>query len=504
MNGNMDYLLRIEGVNKSFGITRANKDINLQVRCGEIHGIAGENGSGKSTLLSIIAGIYLKDTGKMFVNEQPYEPASPLDANNRGISMVVQEMGLVNNLPAGINIFLGRTQQFTKFGILNTRKLQQKADACTKKWNLPPIRFDRLPELMSVEEKKIIEFVRALSTEPKILILDEITQALSLDNRDRLYNVIREFAADGGTVIMITHDIEEMVTISDTITVLRDGEVIGTVEADNVTADQVKSMMIGRDIKNDYYRDDLDVMYEDEVILEANGITSREGAFENVSFELHKGEILGLCGLSDSGIHSIGQALFGLEPLLCGSIVLHCIGTEIRNHMQAQHSGMAYVPKDRDREALMMKTTIQENICLPSIEKIEGRVGFLSTAKMHEMAKNVTKMYDIKCKSVDQVVGDLSGGNKQKVNLGRWLVKDLNVLIMDSPTRGVDVGVKAYIYFLMKEAKEKGLPIVLISDELTEVIGMADRLIVMKNGEVARIIRRDEDISEQVIIEVML
>ena len=498
-----EKMLEIKGLNKNFGPTHANKNINFSVKKGEIKGLIGENGSGKSTLISQIAGLYASDSGVMLLDGKEYHPHSPIDANNSGISMVMQELGVVGSLPAGVNVFLGRTKQFTKNGVVSLKALNRAAAEQFKKWDLPKVPLNKLTDGMMIETRKIIELARALSVDPQLLLLDEITQSLSMNNRNKLYELINKLKAMGRSVIVITHDVEELIRITDSITVLRDGEVVGDVISAETTPDEVKRMMVGREISGDYYRADMKPDYRDDVVLSVNGLTI-PGEIEDVSFDVHEGEILGFCGLSDSGIHTIGKAVYGLLKPSAGHVHLKVKDLSIKKATKALRSNMAYVPKDRDNEALMIHASIHDNFTLPSLTELQGGIGYLSPRKLNRLAAEMTKKMSVKCTDIHQTMDALSGGNKQKVNLGRWLAKDIKLLILDCPTRGVDVGVKAYIYTLMKEAKRNGVAIVLISDELPEVLGMSDRLIIMKDGKVTGIIRRDEDFTEHSVIGVMI
>ncbi len=498
-----DVILKIENLDKSFGITHANKNISLELRRGEVRGLAGENGSGKSTLLSQIAGIYASDSGTMYKDGKPYSPKSPIDANTHKIAMIVQELGLVGNLPASVNIFLGKTGQYTRGGMISLKKLYGEAQKVLERWELPPMNFKRKASAMNVEQRKMIELVRALSADPDILILDEVTQSLSHDNREVIYKLIQKFKEEGRSVILISHDLEETLKITDTISILRDGELIDTVVSSQISEDDLKRKMVGRELNEEYYRVDMEEQYEDEVILSLKDISSATGV-SNVSVEVHKGEIMAFCGLSDSGIHDIGQLAYGLMKPTKGEVYLHPDGMCITSPAEALKHRMAYVPKDRDGEALLMGSHIMNNTVLPSTEGLAGRLGYLSTAKMKALAEEARELFKIKCTGVMQNMGALSGGNKQKVNLGRWMVKDLQVMIVDCPTRGVDVGVKAYIYQCLKEAKRKGIAILMITDELSEAIGMADHIVVMKNGSVEKKIGRSVGFREEEIIEVMV
>jgi ribose transport system ATP-binding protein len=500
---NTDAILEIRDLNKYFGPTHANRDIAFTVKKGEIKGLIGENGSGKSTLISQIAGLYHQDSGQMLLDGREYHPHSPIDANSRGISMVMQELGVIGSLPAGVNVYLGRTGQFTKNGVVSLKALNKAAAAQFEKWDLPKVPLNKLTDGMMVETRKIIELARALSVDPQLLLLDEITQSLSMNNRSRLYELIKKLKSMGRSVIVITHDVEELIKITDTITVLRDGQVVGDVVSAETTPDIIKKMMVGREISGDYYRADMTPDYRDNVVLSVQNLTV-PGEIQDVTFEVHEGEILGFCGLSDSGIHTVGKAVYGLAKPSCGAVRLNAGNLTVKKATTALRSNMAYVPKDRDNEALMIHASIFDNFNLPSLTELQGAVGYLAPKKLKKLASDMTQKLSVKCTDIYQAMDALSGGNKQKVNLGRWLAKELKLLVLDCPTRGVDVGVKAYIYSLMKDAKKNGIATILISDELTEVLGMADRLVVMKDGRITGLIRRDEDFTEQSVIGVMI
>ena len=498
-----DNILEIRGLCKSFGATKANVDINLTLKPGELRGLVGENGSGKSTLISCISGIHMIDSGEMFVNGEPYKPSSPIDAHKQGIGFVVQEIGLVDALDVSTNMFLGNLESFKRGPFVNTGKLAAAARTELEKWGFGAVPVKMQAGLLSIEKRKMVEITKALSTNPSVLILDETTQSLSYDTRRQLYKIIDELKAKGVAIIMITHDIEEIVDLADSISILRDGHLVDTIEKADIELSKIKSMMVGRSVEGDFYRnDDLEV-HTDEVVIKAENIT-HPGVYEDVSFEVHAGEILGFGGLSDAGIHEIGRALFGLDEVESGTITYVRGNKQIKKTLDATSNGMAYIPKDRDSEALMMAASIRDNMYMPSLPELEESLFFISPNACTAVAQKASDDFDVVCTNIQQTVSALSGGNKQKINLGRWLIKDLNVLVMDCPTRGVDIGVKEYIYNMLKELKKTNIAMILISDELPELIGMCDRVVILKNGKVASTLSRADGFTEEKVIEVMI
>jgi ribose transport system ATP-binding protein len=491
-----------EHIKKYFGPTHANDDVAITIYGGEIRGLIGENGSGKSTLISMIAGIAIPDTGSMTMNGVPYAPKTPLDAGKNRIGTVVQELGLVDGLPAGVNIFLGGTEQFAKFGVMDMKRLYAEAASLFEKWGFDKFPVRRIAGTLSIEEKKVAELIRALSINPDLLILDEITQVLSLNYRRILIDIIGKMKAAGKSVLMVTHDVEEMVELCDSITIMRDGKVVAERMSKETTPDEVKRLMVGRELSGSYYRSDTMEQFEDDIVLTTEHLDS--DFFHNVSFNLHKREILGFCGLSDAGIHELAESLFGVRKIKNGVICVRNKNATIKTPIEAMKSKIGYVPKDRDKQALMIVDTILNNVCLPAVELTKGVLGFLNPKVQREVSKKVIEKFDVKTIGVTQIMSGLSGGNRQKVNLGRWMIQDKEILFLDCPTRGVDVGVKSYIYTEMLKAKEQGVSIIVFSDELSELIGMCDTLIVMKSGQIKKTIRRSEGFTEEAIVEAML
>lgn len=502
MNLNNNFF-KIEHLSKRFGSTVALNDVSLSLRKGEVRGLIGENGSGKSTLCSIISGIYNMDRGKMYKEGKLYSPQTPIEANNLGVAMVVQELGVIETLTVAENIFLGRTHHFSNKGLLNIKKMRKNAENELNKCGISNVRVDNLTDTLSIEERKLVELVRALSVDPDILILDEITQALSHDNRELLYKIIDEYIKRGKTIILVTHNVEEMLKIADNITVLRDGNVVGTVKSDEITADGLKTMMIGRNISGEYYREDNQESFQEDIVLSVENLGG--GKIRNISFDLHKGEILAVCGLSDAGIHDLGKSIYGMVDGRVGNVIDVNTGQNLLKPKDVVNAKGAYVPKDRDNDGLMINASVKDNLFMPSAKELANKINFIAPKKIKNLVNEAVISMSIKTYDpYQQKVKNLSGGNKQKVNLGKWLIKDLNFIILDCPTRGVDIGVKAYIYNKMLKAKKEGLSIILITDELPEAIGMADRIIVLKDGSISKIFKRSEIFTEQSIVEVMM
>lgn len=497
-------LLETKGIYKSFGPTRALVDVNLQVNRGEVRGLIGENGSGKSTICSIIAGAQNADKGDMLLKGKPYMPNGNVDAQKQGISMVVQELGTITGISVASNIFLGNLDRFTKNGFLSIGKMNKAAKEILTDLGVPETDPAMMVQKLNFEDRKIVEIARAMYSEPDVLIIDETTTALAQKGRTLLYKIIRKMQKANKAVLFISHDLEELMEICNSITVLRDGNFIDTLTKEEMTIPQLRRLMVGRELSGNYYRTDCDGGYDDEVVLDIQRVTTGS-MVENFSAQLHKGEILGIGGLSDCGMHEIGRAAFGIDKPITGCVVLKADGKEIRitNPGIAIDNRMGYVSKDRDKEALILNASIKENIVMPSLDLLK-KCTYISRAREDKMSNTLIETMEIKCYSNRQYCSELSGGNKQKVVFAKWLANESNVFILDCPTRGIDVGVKAKMYALMYELKKAKKSIIMISEELPELIGMSDRILIMKDGQVSGEFTRMESPSEHDIIRYMI
>lgn len=494
------YILTAEDMSKSFGITRALKSVHLYLKRGEVLGLIGENGSGKSTLTSIIAGIQPADSGTVHLNGAPYSVNNSVEANQKGICMILQEKATFDNLSVAQNIFVGDESRFVRHGVLDTKKMNKEAKEVLTSIGVTGIEVTDKIAHRTFEEGKLIELARAQSLHPQILIVDETTTALSQNGRDILYKMMEKMKTEGKSVIFISHDIAEMMEKCDRLTVLRDGDYVDTIEKEEFSPSKIKKLMVGREISDNYYREDSECSYQDEVVLKLQGISTK--SLTDINLELHKGEILGFSGLADSGMHDVGKAAFGAIPLECGSVT-DKDGEKISSPSAAMRKKIAYIGKNRDQESLFTASPIKDNIAIASYRELSKHT-FISPVKEKKFVQEWADKLDVKMQGVQQYVMELSGGNKQKVALAKWLGFGADIFILDCPTRGIDIGVKASIYRLMEELKAQGKSIMLISEELPEVIGMSDRIIVLKDGKLSGEFRRDEQMSEHTLINYMV
>lgn len=500
MDNTLQVLLEVKNMNKSFGPTVALKNVGIEVRKGEIRGLVGENGSGKSTLTSIVAGMQKADSGEMFFMGEKWVPSSMIDAQHKGISMILQEMNTISGVSVAENLFAGQEGRFSKFGIISKKKMEAAGDELLKSFGIRHIKAAAPIDSYGFEDRKLIEIARIVNEDTQILIVDETTTALSHSGREFLYKLVRKFASEGKAVIFISHDMDEILEICNVLTVLRDGNIIGSLSKEEMEPKKIRYMMVGREIGDAYYRDDYDTSHQKEVLLEFKNASF--AAIRDFNLKLHKGQIIGIGGLSGSGMHDVGRAAFGLTGILSGNI--ECKGEKIKNCNDAIEKGIAYISKDRDKEALILQGSITDNIVLPSIPDLTGPVLFVNPMAEKKHAQEQIDKFRIKCGSGSQYVATLSGGNKQKVSFAKWIGKGSEVFVMDCPTRGVDIGVKQAMYQLIAQMKKEGKAILMISEELTELIGMCDEIIIMKHDKVSGRVNRSADLKETDLIEYMI
>ncbi len=498
-----EVVFEAKNMKKVFGPIVALKGVDIVLRRGEIRGLVGENGSGKSTIMSIASGMQPATSGEMFYKGQPWKPANMLEAQRAGISMILQESNTISGATVAENLFAGRENLFSKFGIILRKKMNKAANEMLDKFGISHIRGEMPINALTFEDRKLVEIVRCVNEDTEILVVDETTTALSLDGRQILYKLVHKMCDEGKSIVFVSHDMDEIMEQCTCLTVLRDGEIIGHLtrkEMDEPNAmKRIRQMMVGRDIGDAYYREDYDISHGEKVALEISHADI--GKIKDFSLTLHEGEIIGFGGLSGCGMHEIGKAAFGLKKVKHGSVTRN--GKVIKSPKVAIKSGIGYISKNRDSEALMLGASIGDNIVLPSLDDL-NKVCFVNPLAEKRVAKGEMKALNIKAKGPKQYVNTLSGGNKQKVSFAKWTAKGCDVIIMDCPTRGVDIAVKQAMYATIAEMKKQGKAIIMISEEMAELIGMVDKLIVMKDFVVTKEFTRSPDLKESDIIEYMI
>ncbi len=487
-------ILSLKGVGKSFPGTRALDDINLDFYEGEIHVLLGENGAGKSTLIKILSGIYFKDEGDITYLGEPMNLKGALDAQNLGISVVHQELNLCRDITVADNIFIGR--EFEKNGFLDKTTQNKKAKELLDKMGLDMDPTKLISEL-TVGEQQLVEIAKALSFESKVLILDEPTSAITGKEVDTLFSIMKQLKKNGVALIYISHRMEEFEIIADKVSVLRDGQYIGTKAFKDTTLDELIQMMVGREVYSDYPARVNNV--SNKVVMAVKSL-SCDSFFQDVSFELKEGEILGISGLMGAGRTEIAKTIIGFyhksngEIKIFDKVVLHPTIEEVTK------LGVAYLTEDRRHEGLALNQDIVFNSILASVKEFSNKFGFLKLKENEKATKDYIKLLKIKAPSSHTLISALSGGNQQKVIIGRWLIKNSKILIMDEPTRGIDVNAKQEIYQLIRELSRKGISVLMISSELPELMGMSDRIAVMSRGHLTKILDK-KDFSQELIMK---
>ncbi len=490
-----------KNLTKKFGEITAVNNVNMTLRRGEIRGLIGENGSGKSTISSMISAIHTVTGGQMFLEGKEYKPKDPGEAKRNGITMIVQEAGTIDGLTIAENIFLGDEKRFASRGVISKERMNQEALRAMQNIGVTDVDVTKPAFAYSFEVRKLVEVAKALYYDPMLFIVDETTTALSQSGRDAIYKIIHDLKQKGKSVLFISHDLQELMDNCDALTVLRDGVLVDTIEKNEFDEERIKHSMVGRELKGDYYRSDMSPTRSDKVALRVEGATNAD--ISDISFTLHEQEIIGIAGLSGCGMHQLGRAVFGLDKLRSGNITVtedDAVGN-ITSVSDALKYRIGYISKDRDKEALVLQGTIKDNLTLPALAKW-GK--FILPKKEKDYAKQQIQDLLIKCSSMNQTVGELSGGNKQKVSFGKWLGNDSRIIVMDSPTRGVDIGVKNTMYQLITQMKKDGYAIIIISEELPELIGMCDSILVMKDGRITKCFERSAELTETQIIDYMI
>jgi ribose transport system ATP-binding protein len=490
-------LLEMKGITKRFPGVLALNNVNFTVMPGEVLALVGENGAGKSTLMKILGGAYIADVGEIFLNGERVILRNPKDAIEKGINVVHQELILAPHLSAAENILMGMYPHSNPVTV-DWKRLYQKASEVVEGLGVD-INVKKPVRSLSIAQQQIVEIARALQRKSRILVLDEPSAVLGKRDIDMLYSVIRRLKSQGISVVYISHRLEEIFIIADRVTVLKDGAVVGTELTSKLDTNQLLQMMIGRHIEGIFHREERKM---GEPILRVEGL-SRSGAFENISFELRKGEILGIAGLVGSGRTEVARAVAGADQPDHGAIYIHGSRVHIRSPRSALSYGIGLLPEDRKTQGLFLNRPLGENISISSLRDYLNLI-YLSLTKERKAVRHYMEELGIRATGPGQLAANLSGGNKQKAIIARWLGAKSKILIFDEPTRGIDVGAKMEIYRLMDQLASEGVGIIMISSEMPEVLGMSNNILVMWRGRIAGYFSREEATEEKVLEAALL
>lgn len=493
--GSAQFLLRMEAISKAFSGVPALQKVRLEVKRGEVHAVMGENGAGKSTLMKILSGIVQKDSGNIFLGEERAEIRSPKEALDFGISMIHQELNPVRAMTVSENIFLGKEPCYRFTGVINRRKQRELTLELFREVDIS-IHPDKKMAELSVAEMQLVEIVKAVSYQSRVIIMDEPTSAITGREVAKLFEIIRGLKAKGIAIIYISHKMDEIFRISDTITVLRDGQYIETRPAKDLDHDTLVKLMVGRKISEMFPKRDAAV--KQEVIFEVDGLTKR-GLFENISFKVKKGEVFGISGLMGAGRSEVMETIFGLRRADAGVIKVHGREVGIKSPANGIRHRIAFITEDRQMKGLNLKASVRDNISLVHLKSFSRFGQILQFKKENAAADTEIKKLRIKTRHRSQIVRTLSGGNQQKVVLAKWLLAGPEIIILDEPTRGIDIGAKAEIYKIIAQLTEQGATVIMISSELEEILGLCDRVMVLYHGKITAEFERTRFNQEDII-----
>jgi len=495
MTSSSDSLLSLRHVSKTFGPVTALKDMQLEIKAGRVHALLGENGAGKSTLMKILAGIHAPTSGHIYLQGEPYQPENPRDALAKGVSIVFQELSLCNGMSVADNIFAAHEP--ARFGFIRKRQLQAQTAALLAELGLP-VDADAQVGQLSIARRQLVEIAKGLHHRARIVILDEPTSSLSDAEAELLFGIIEKLKQQGAAIVYISHRMEEIARLADDITVIRDGEYVASFERGEATMEELIALMVGRKMEA-LYPPPLPANFQPvpSPLLQVNGLTC-PGQFENISFSVHCGEILGFFGLVGSGRSDVMNALFGMRRA-SGTIQMRGQPLHLRHPADAIAAGIGFVTENRKEEGLVLGATVQANISMANLQDFSGLAGWLHSSAEREAAAAAVKQLAVRTHDLDTRVGTLSGGNQQKIVLAKWLRCHPQLLILDEPTRGVDVGARFEIYRIIRQLAAEGVGILLVSSDLPEILGLSDRVVVMAKKSITATLS-DADLNAETIM----
>ncbi|MBB4000646.1 sugar ABC transporter ATP-binding protein [Aureimonas pseudogalii] len=486
-------ILQLTSITKEFPAVRALYDVSFDLRIGEVHAVCGENGAGKSTLMKIISGLYQPTSGSIVYKGAPCRFQSTTESERRGIAIIHQELNLVPHLSVAENIFLAREPRNGPF--VNRGKLHRDAALLLRRIGLA-IDPDTVVRSLSVAQCQMVEIAKALSLNAEVLIMDEPTSSLTESETTVLFKVITDLKRSGVGIVYISHRLDEMAGIVDRVTVLRDGRHVSTHDFASVTIDQIVAEMVGRSLEEKF--PEATRVPGKEVLLEVKGL-ARQGAFTDIDFTLRRGEILGFAGLMGAGRTEVARAIFGADPLDAGEVLIGGRKVAIGSPRDAIAEGLAYLSEDRKKSGLAVGMSLAANMSLANMRDVAGTSGFIDFGKEENVARRYVDLLNIRTPSIHQIVRLLSGGNQQKIIIGKWLFRQSRILFFDEPTRGIDIGAKFQIYKIMDELAARGIGIILISSELPEILGLTDRVAVFHEGRITQILETARSSQEEIM-----
>ncbi|GAA4901133.1 sugar ABC transporter ATP-binding protein [Tessaracoccus lubricantis] len=487
-----DVILEMEGIRKTFPGVVALDDVGLVVRRGTVHSLMGENGAGKSTLMKVLIGMYQRDAGTVKIDGEPKEFGSTRDGLANGISMIHQELSPVPEMTVAENIWLGREPR-NKLGLVDPKQMVRQTQALFDEWDIAIPPTTRMKKL-TVARQQMVEIAKAISYDAQIIIMDEPTSAIPEREVEHLHGMINRLRASGVAIIYITHKMDEVFKISDDITVFRDGKHVATRAASDLDRDQLITMMVGRELTNLFPKLDSDV---GEVVLEVRNL-NRGHLVRDVSFELRRGEILGIAGLMGAGRTEVLETIFGIDPAESGEILVHGKPVRIRQPEDAIRANIGLLTEDRKLNGIMGVLSVRDNMAVAALKTFSPN-GFIQVGRLQKACQEQREKLAVKTPSLNQKIQNLSGGNQQKALISRWLLTQPDILMIDEPTRGIDVGAKSEIHRLMSLLAQQGKAVIMVSSELPEILGMSDRILVMHEGRLSGELSRDEATQESIM-----
>lgn len=486
------FALEAEGISKFFPGVKALDNVSLRVRPGTVHALMGENGAGKSTLMKCLIGMYRPDKGTIKIKGEPVQFQDTMDALRSGISMIHQELNLVPYMTVAENIWLGREPM--KFGFVDHARLNQKTQELLNRLNIR-LKAESMVGELSIASQQMVEIAKAVSWDSDIVIMDEPTSALTETEVAHLFTIIRDLREQGKAIIYISHKMDEIFTITDEVSIFRDGAWIASDETAKYTRQSLITQMVGRELTQLFPKFNSAI---GEDVLTVRNLTCKD-RFTDVSFNVRRGEILGVAGLVGAGRSEVMESLFGMESFDSGEILIDGVPVTIDSPSTAIEKGMAFLTEDRKKSGLFLVLSVMENMSIVNMPEYSGKSGFVSHVKMAQDCMDQIRRLNIKTPTMDQIINNLSGGNQQKVLIARWLLAQPKILILDEPTRGIDVGAKAEIYRLISELANRGVAIIMVSSELPEILGMSDRVMVMHGGRITGILDKEEADQETIL-----